>query len=63
MEGWTYAPVRDDSKRTHPLLVSYADLVEEEKDKDRQTIRNYPKYARLAGFKIVFPRKNRAAAS
>jgi len=63
MEGWTYAAVRDDIKRTHPLLVPYADLPEPEKDKDRQTVRNYPKYARLAGFKIVVLRKNSPAAS
>jgi len=53
MEGWTYGPERDNVARKHPLLVAYAELPEEQKDKDRRTILNYPKYARAAGFKIV----------
>ena len=58
MEGWTYGPPpKDNDKRTHPLLVPYAELPEAEKDKDRRTILNYPKYARKAGFKIVSRRQ------
>jgi hypothetical protein len=57
IEGWTYASKRDNDKRTHPLLVPYSELPEEEKDKDRRTIKNYPKYARAAGFKIVTRRE------
>jgi len=53
MEGWTYAPERDNVTRKHPLLVPYADLSEEQMGKDRRTILNYPKYARKARFKIV----------
>src|ERR1022692_4316948 len=54
MEGWTYSPPpRDNAKRTHPLLIPYSELPEQEKDKDRRTIKNYPKYARAAGFKIM----------
>jgi hypothetical protein len=52
MEGWTYAPQRSNIERTHNLLVPYSDLPEEQKDKDRRTIANYPKYVRKAGFKI-----------
>lgn len=40
--GWTYAPVRDNAKLRHPLLVPYADLPEREKEKDRDTVRNIP---------------------
>ncbi len=36
-DGWTYGPQRDDEKKTHPDLVSYADLPESEKDYDRTT--------------------------
>ena len=58
MEGWTYGPPpKDNDKRTHPLLVPYSELPEEEKDKDRRTIQNYPKYAQAAGFKIVSRRE------
>ncbi len=52
-EGWEYAPTRDNAERKHNLLVHYEDLSKIEKDKDRRTITNYPKYARAAGFKIV----------
>ena len=54
MEGWVYGPPpKDGIKRTHPLLVPYAELPEAEKEKDRRTIGSYPKYARDVGFKIV----------
>ena len=53
MEGWTYGKPKDNARCRHPLLVPYAELPSEEKDKDRRTIRNYPVYARAAGFKIV----------
>ena len=36
-EGWTYGPVRDDSKKETPCLVPYADLPENEKEFDRNT--------------------------
>jgi len=53
MEGWTYGPIRDNSARKQPLLCSYSDLPEDQKNKDRRTIANYPKYAGKAGFKII----------
>jgi hypothetical protein len=56
MEGWEYGQKRNDATRKHHLLVHYADLPENEKDKDRRTIGNYPKYARAAEFKIVSER-------
>jgi len=56
-EGWTYGPSpKDDAKRTHPLLIPYSELPEEQKDKDRRTVKNYSKYARAAGFRIVSQR-------
>lgn len=53
LAGWSYGPERDDSARKHPLLVPYATLPDIEKSKDRQTVRRYPSYARLAGLRIV----------
>lgn len=53
LAGWSYGVERDDSAHKHPLLVPYATLPEVEKEKDRQTVRRYPSYARLAGLKIV----------
>ena len=42
-----------EKKRAQPLIIPYSDLPEVEKDKNRCTIRNYPKYARLEKFRIV----------
>jgi hypothetical protein len=32
--GWTYGPVKDFQKKTHPCLVPYDELPEEQKTKD-----------------------------
>jgi RyR domain. len=32
--GWTYGPVRDRSKKTHPDMVPFGDLEQREQDKD-----------------------------
>jgi hypothetical protein len=53
--GWTGSSVRDNVARRHLSFVSYAELPEVQKEKDRRTIINYPKYARASGFKIVAP--------
>lgn len=34
-QGWTHGPQRDDARKLHPCLVSYADLSEKEKEYDR----------------------------
>lgn len=33
-EGWTYGPVKDEDARTHPCLVAYGDLPEDQQIKD-----------------------------
>lgn len=33
-QGWRYGPVKDESLKTHPCLISYGDLPAEEKLKD-----------------------------
>lgn len=35
LQGWTYGRHRDDSAKTHPSLIAYANLSESEKEKDR----------------------------
>jgi hypothetical protein len=49
------AAIRKQQREAHrsDCLVPYADLPDEERDKDRDTIRWYPKAAGLAGLKIV----------
>ena len=51
-EGWTYGPVRDDSKKQHPCLVSYEELPEIEKEYDRKTSQETLKVIMKLGFKI-----------
>lgn len=36
-QGWTYGDERNDERKTHPCLVPYEELPEEEKDYDRNT--------------------------
>ncbi|MCS6958407.1 MAG: RyR domain-containing protein, partial [Aquificaceae bacterium] len=33
-QGWTYGPVRDNEKKTHPNLVPYEELPEDVKELD-----------------------------
>jgi hypothetical protein len=33
-EGWTYGPVKDAAAKTHPCMVSYAQLPKEQQRKD-----------------------------
>lgn len=51
-EGWSYGPVRDDSKRQHPCLIPYDELPESEKDYDRATSQETLKFILKSGFRI-----------
>jgi RyR domain len=51
--GWRFAPVRDDTAKTHPSMVPYSRLPEPEKEKDRDSVRHYPDFAARAGCRIV----------
>lgn len=51
-EGWSYGPVRDDSKRQHPCLIPYDELPESEKDYDRATSQETLKFILKSGFHI-----------
>ena len=52
-EGWSYGSVRDDSKKQHPDLVSYADLPESEKDYDREMATHAIKVIKRLGYRII----------
>ncbi|RPF21385.1 RyR domain-containing protein [Myceligenerans xiligouense] len=53
--GWRHGPVRDDAKRLHPMIgVSWEDLPEPEKEKDRDLIRNLPEILAEFGLELVF---------
>lgn len=51
-EGWVWGPVRDDAAKTHPDLVPYAELSEDEKEYDRQTVVETLKAILALGYRI-----------
>ena len=51
-QGWKYGEQRDDNKKTHPCLVPYKDLPDEEKEYDRNTSIGTLKLILTLGFKI-----------
>lgn len=50
--GWTYAPERDDLKKTSPAIVEWEQLPEAEKEKDRAMVRAIPAILARAGYAI-----------
>ena len=51
-QGWTYGEQRDDELQTHPCLVPYEELPEDEKEYDRNTSIGTLKLIMKLGFKI-----------
>lgn len=51
-QGWTYGEQRNDELKTHPCLVPYEDLPEEEKEYDRNTSIGTLKLIMKLGFDI-----------
>ena len=51
-QGWKYGEKRNDELKTHPCLVPYEDLPEEEKEYDRNTSIGTLKLIMKLGFKI-----------
>ena len=52
-EGWTYGPQRDDACKTHPDLVPYGNLPEDEKEYDRTSVVETLKVITMLGYEIV----------
>ena len=51
-QGWTYGEQRNDALKTHPCLIPYEDLPEEEKEYDRNTSKETLKLIMKLGFHI-----------
>ena len=51
-QGWKYGEQRNDELKTHPCLVPYEELPEEEKEYDRNTSIETLKLIMKLGFKI-----------
>ncbi len=52
-DGWRYGEDRNDELKTHPSLVPYSELSEEEKDYDRRTSQETLKVMLLLGYEIT----------
>ena len=52
-QGWTYGDERNDQLKTHPCLIPYEDLTEEEKEYDRNTSIGTLKLILKLGFRIT----------
>ena len=53
--GWTYAPVRDNGKRHHPMLVPYDDLPPDEQQKDINVVNNIIPLLKKIGLRVYRP--------
>ena len=51
-QGWKYGEQRNDERKTHPCLIPYEELSEEEKEYDRNTSIGTLKLILKLGFKI-----------
>ena len=51
-QGWTWGPKRSDELKTHPSLIPYEELPEEEKQYDRDTAVGTLKLVMKLGFNI-----------
>lgn len=52
-QGWTYGSERNEELKTHPCLVPYEELPEEEKEYDRNTSISTLKLIMKLGFRIT----------
>lgn len=52
-EGWVWGTRRDDALKTHPCLVAYSDLSEQEKQYDRATSSETLKLILKLGYELV----------
>ena len=50
--GWTVGP-RNDAARTHPAIVPWSELSEDEREKDREVVRAIPALLVEAGYVVV----------
>ncbi len=57
-QGWTLGPERNDELKTHPCLIPYEELPEEEKEYDRNTSIGTLKLIMKLGFDISKKQNN-----
>lgn len=54
--GWRYGEERNDDEKIHPSLKPFDELTDKDREKDQDAVRNFPKIADRAGFRIVAER-------
>lgn len=52
LDGWQYAPERDDSKKLHDLLKPYDQLTDAQQELDRDPVRAIPELLASAGLAV-----------
>ncbi len=52
--GWRCGKPRNDDKQIHPGLVAYSKLSDDDKEKDRNTVRHFPEFVGRAGCRIIW---------
>lgn len=61
LDGWRHSTgPKDPRRKTHPLLVPWADLEEVEREKDRDAIRAIPRMLARVGYTVEVPTKQHA---
>ncbi len=53
LDGWCYAPRRDNAQKLHPQLIPYADLTDAMQDLDRFAVRLVPALLARSGLAVV----------
>ena len=53
LAGWTYGPARNPERKTSPCLVDWAELTDEMRENDRNTVRMIPQFLSRINMKIV----------
>jgi hypothetical protein len=51
--GWVYGQTLNEQTRTHPAIVNWEELNEDEREKDRQMVRSIPLILSRAGYAVV----------
>lgn len=50
--GWRYGKIRDDMHLIHPLIIPFQQVPDNEKEKDKDVIKNIPYILALGGYKL-----------
>ena len=55
LAGWTYGEKEDIARQQSPTMLKWKHLPENEKDKDRDSIRGIPRYLKAGGYVVLTP--------